>query len=161
MTLQASGAISLTNVLNELRIANSGRSGVISLGDGDVLALAGKGSPPISLSDLYGKSIFKATATSEYTSVSSIQAGGTCYSSPYITAIGGSGVITYQWTVLSNLGSATFRFPNNATCQLSRAFSKLSQGSFDVELQCVVADSAGHSITLTGITAHGDWYNNS
>lgn len=161
MTLQANGAISLTDVLNELRLANPGRSGVISLGDGDVLALAGKGSPPIALTDLYGKSIFKATATSEYTSVSSIQAGGTCYSSPYITVIGGSGVITYQWAVLSNLGSATFAFPNNATCQLSRTFSKLSQGSFDVVLQCVVADSSGHSITLTGITAHGDWYNNS
>lgn len=161
MTTPTNGAISLNEVLAELRIANPGRGAAISLGDADVLALAGKSAAPVSLSDFYGKSIFKATATGEYTSVSSIQAGGTCYSSPYITAIGGSGATTYQWTVLSNSGAATFRFPNEATCQLSRTFSKLSQGSFDVVLQCVVADSAGHSITLTGIIAHGDWYNNS
>lgn len=53
MTLQSSGAISLSNVNTEL-----GRSATatISLGEAAVRTLAGVPSGPISLSDLYGKS---------------------------------------------------------------------------------------------------------
>lgn len=56
MTLQASGAISLNDVLTELRVSNPGRASQISLLDADVVALAGKSGAPVALTDLYGKS---------------------------------------------------------------------------------------------------------
>lgn len=55
MTLPASGTISFTDVFAELSVSNGARAFPISLGDADVLALAGKTGLPISLSDLYGK----------------------------------------------------------------------------------------------------------
>ena len=55
MTTPVSGTINLTDVFAELFISNSSREFPISLGDADVLALAGKTGLPISLYDLYGK----------------------------------------------------------------------------------------------------------
>lgn len=56
MTLPASGAISMAQVLAELQIAAPTRAGPLSLNDADVRALAGVPSGAISMSDLYGKS---------------------------------------------------------------------------------------------------------
>ena len=53
MTLQSSGAISLSNVAVEL---GRGASATTSLGEAAVRTLAGVASGPISLSSLYGKS---------------------------------------------------------------------------------------------------------
>lgn len=156
MTLQASGVISMNDVLIELRIANPGRSGVISLGDADVLNLAGKGDQPISLSDLYGKSSFSAVGTNAYVSVSSASAG-TCYAYPYVTPTGGAGGTTYQWAMNSNPNGATLGSANSQQCQVSHAFPKISNGSFDVVLQCTLRDNAGNTITVSNISAHGDW----
>jgi hypothetical protein len=161
MTLQASGPISLTDVLNELRIANSGRGATVSLGDSDVLSLVGKGGAPISLSDLYGKSAFKVAGNNASSSQSSINAGGTSSASPSVTVIGGSGTITYQWTMTSYTGmTPTLSNANGSYCQVSRTFGKLTDGSFDAVLQCVVTNGNGATATVTGITAHGDWYSN-
>lgn len=159
MTLQASGTISLTDVLNELRIANSGRSAVISLGDADVLALAGKGGAPISLNDLYGKSSFSAIGTDASVSVPSTTAG-TCSAYPYVTPTGGAGGTTYQWAMNSNPNNATLASANSQQCQVYHTYAKTSDGQFDVVLQCTVRDNAGNTITVSNINAHGDWYSN-
>lgn len=56
MTTPANNPISLTDVMNELRVANPGRPYPISLNDSDVRALAGVPSGTISMSDLLNKS---------------------------------------------------------------------------------------------------------
>jgi hypothetical protein len=56
VTLPASGSISLSQILAELRIAVPGRALPIRLGDADVRTLAGVPSGAISLSNLRGKS---------------------------------------------------------------------------------------------------------
>jgi hypothetical protein len=160
MTLQASGAISLTDVLNELRIANTGRNNPISLGDSDVLALAGKGGNPTSLSDLYGKSSFKVTGNSASNKVSSINGAGTCWTYPSVTVIGGSSV-TYQWTVTASSGvGATLGSATSQTCSLSSSYSQNTDGYYSVTLQCAVRNGNGATITVTDVTANGSWYSN-
>lgn len=159
MTLQASGTISMNDVLIELRIANPGRSQTISLTDGDVLALAGKGGPPIALSDLYSKSSFSAVGTNAYVSVSSASAG-TCYAYPYVTPTGGAGGTTYQWAINANAGGATLSSANSQQCQVYHTYPKISDGSFNVTLQCTLRDNAGNTITVYNITAYGDWASN-
>lgn len=161
MTLPTSGTLDFGMVLNEIKIANSGRVLPISLLDSDVLSLAGKSGAPISLLDLYGKSSFKVTGNNASTSLSSMNAGGTCSASPSVSVIGGSGTITYQWSITSNTGlTPTLSNANSSACTVSKTFAKLSDGSFDAVLQCVVTNGNGTTATVTGITAHGDWYSN-
>lgn len=158
MTLQASGAISLTDVLNELRIANSGRGATISLGDSDVLSLAGKGGAPLSLSDLYGKSAFSATGNNSYNQgIMTGTSGGTAYTYPSVT-VKGSGNYSYSWTITTNTGSATLSNATSQQATVSHTYVKQGSGSYDVFLQCVVTDNvAGKSITVTNIEAAADW----
>ena len=51
MTLPSSGSISTDQILAELRIANANRNYPLSLNDADVLALAGKSAPPVTMPD--------------------------------------------------------------------------------------------------------------
>jgi len=156
MTLQASGPISFSDVLGELRIANPGRASAISLNDSDVRALAGKPSGSISLSDLYGKSSFTATGHDATGSGISSTSGGTISVSPYVTVIGGSNV-TYQWSITASNISVTLGNANSSYCTVSRSYAKLSDGFFNVTLQCVVTNGNGASITISGINAYGEW----
>ena len=113
MTTPASGTISLTDVMTELRVTNPGRAYPISLGDADVLALAGKGGPPISLTDLYNKTSFIALVSAS-ASPSSVSGSG----------IKGFRAYTTTTTCTPN--------PSNAT-GLSYTWEYVSGSTFTVE----------------------------
>lgn len=163
MTLPASGSISLGQVLDELRVANSNRGLPISLGDADVLALAGKSGPPISLGDLYGKSAIApltAVGNNDYTFTNSSAANGTARAYPSVTVSGGSGARTYAWSILStNNASATLSNTGNIGCTVSVPYYQNTNGSATVYLRCVVTDSTG-SVTVDNIVARMDWEGN-
>lgn len=151
MTLPASGLISLSDVLTELQKANGSRALPISLGDADVLALAGKSAPPISLSDLYGKSSYTpmiVTPQNAYGSGYSGTAGGVASATASVSIAGGSGGNTFAWSFASNPGGLTFSGQTNGPfCGVKKSFVKNSQGSFPAQLQCVITDNTGHVVT--------------
>lgn len=161
MTLPASGAIGLTDVLNELKITTPSRALPISLGDSDVLALAGKSAPPISLSDLYGKSSYiPLSVTGNNDSASAVSASaGTVTCHPSVTVTGGSGGTTYAWSFTSNPNGCSLGAATAATCNVSHSYATNAFGSANAVLQCVVSDNTGHSKTLGGITGDLDWSN--
>jgi hypothetical protein len=164
MTLPASGAISLSDVLAELRITNPARAETISLGDADVLALAGKSAPPISLSDLYGKSSYvytpmTVTPHSAFSSgYQSSISGGTAVASPSVTIKGGEGGYSILWEITDGGGlGATLSNATRAQCTVSRPFAKNSNGEFDVFLRCTVTDGTGRSVVVDNIEAYASW----
>lgn len=161
MTLPASGAISLLDVLAEIRTVNPGRSSTISLGDGDVLALAGKGGMPVSLSDLYGKSSYIPMTVTPHSdmhgAVPSDFSGGTVSASPSVTITGGDAGYTCQWTITSGGIGVSISGANSSQCTLSRTFAKNSSGEFDVFLSCTVTDRTLHSVTVSNIEAYAAW----
>lgn len=159
MTTPSSGAISLTDVMNELRIANPSRAYPISLGDTDVRALAGIPSGAISLSNLYGKSSFTVTGNSNSSSSSSMSSAGTARCSPSVTVVGGAAPISYSWSFTSNPNTCTLSGANSVACTVGKAYVKNANGSASATLQCVVGDSAGNSRTVTA-SASLDWYGN-
>lgn len=163
MTLPASGYISLGQVLDELRVANPNRGLPISLGDADVLALAGKSGPPISLGDLYGKSAISplsATGNNDYTFTNSVYGNGTARAYPSVTVSGGSGPRTFVWSILStNKASATVSNTNAPGCTVSVPYYQNTNGFATVYLRCVVTDSTG-SITVDNIVAQLEWAGN-
>ena len=165
MTLPASGPISLTQVMGELRASNPGRAFPISLGDSDVRALAGVQSGPISLSQLHGKSsIIPLNVTpqsSTNNSYNSTLQPGTASAYPSVSVTGGSGNYSYLWSVLSNSGTATLNNPTAATCRLSVDFRKLTTGFFDYFLRCQVTDNVyGISTTVDNVEGYAEWNNN-
>lgn len=168
MTTPTSGVISLTNVMNELRTTNPGRAYPISLGDSDVLALAGVAGPGNSLSNLYGKTASGGTGTLVVTSTDgnasaiSTSSGGTVSCNPFVSATGGSGSYNYAWSFTSNPSSCTLSGSTGAACSVSHAFAKLSDGSATAVLQCVITEvgGAGQTITKAGINANLDWSSN-
>lgn len=163
MTLPASGAISLTQVMAEIRTRNPGRAYPISLGDSDVLALAGVPGPANSLSNLYGKTASGGTmvvsSVDGYGSANSTTSGGTVACSPAVGVTGGSGSYTYAWSATSNPGSATLSNATSSTCSTSKTFAKQSTGALVITLQCVVTEvgGTGQVVTKTGITGNLDW----
>lgn len=159
MTLPASGAISLTDVLNELKVTNSSRALPISLGDSDVLALAGKSAPPISLSDLYGKSSYvpmTVTGTNSSANAGTTGSGGTVTCHPSVTVSGGSGTLSYLWSFTSNPDGCTLGAATSQTCNVSHTYSASSYGNGNAVLQCAVTDSRA-TVTTGGITAALSW----
>jgi hypothetical protein len=155
MTLPASGSISLGDVAAEL-----GAGLPLSLGDSRVLALAGKGALPISLSDLYGKSSIPpltANATGGYSSGSSTTSGGTVSTSATASPSGGVAPYSYAWTVVSNTGGATVGSLTGQSVSISKSFGKLSDGSASVTFNVTVSDSQGRSVTVNNVTATIEW----
>jgi hypothetical protein len=161
VTLAASGAISLSDVLAEIRLVTPGRAATISLGDADVLALAGKSAMPVSLSDLYGKSSYVPMTVTPHSgisgNVSSSSSAGTASASPSVSVSNGSGGYTYAWSITSQSVTVTLSNATSATCNVSRNFPRYENAEFDVYLQCVVTDNTGHSVTVTGIEAYASW----
>lgn len=163
MTLQASGAISLGDVLAELQRGNSGRGYPISLGDSDVLALAGKSAPPISLSDLYGKSSYatmSVVTASNNGNYNSSTGPGTAYAYPSVSVSRGVPGYSYKWIILSSTGSPTLANDTAAQCSLSQGYIKNATGNFTATVQCTITDSASPSrqVTVT-VNARADWVN--
>lgn len=157
MTLPTSAPISIGQVAAEL-----GLSSPLSLGDSRVLALAGKSGPPISLTDLYGKSAQAALTGSAMGSnpfYDSTSTAGTASSTAMAMAANGSGGYTYQWNVVSNTGGATVDSSSltTNTFRASHAYSKLATGSFDVTVNCTIKDSQGNTVTTANVDAAASW----
>lgn len=160
MTLPASGSISLTQVMTELRIVNPSRAYPISLGDADVRALAGVPSGVISLTNLYGKSSYialSATSSNGGAAVSSSGGAGVATCNPSVSASGGTAPYTYLWSFTSNPDSCSLGSSLSATCAVSKAFAGGAIGSASAVLQCVITDNVGATITKTGIAATLEW----
>lgn len=164
MTLPTSGALSLSDVLVELQTANSARAAPINLGDADVLALAGVSAPPISLSDLYGKSSYTpmtVTGIGDDESFNSQFSAGVASCSPSVSVSNGSGGNAFAWTFTSNPNSCALANASSQACTVSHSFNKFAFGVASAVLQCAVTDNTGHTVTATGINANLDWSNGS
>lgn len=161
MTLPVSGTISLSDVLAEIQRVTPGRSPTISLGDADVLNLAGKSGLPVSLSDLYGKSSYVPMTVMPHndirSSVSSASSGGTAIATPSVSVTNGSGGYTYAWSITSQTAVVTLSNASSASCTVSKSYSRYENSDFDVFLQCVVTDSTGHTVTVSNIEAYAAW----
>jgi len=162
MTLQASGTISLTDVMNELRVTNSGRSYPISLGDADVRALAGIASGDISLSNLYGKSSYIAMTLSALGSTGYALStySGSVSCTPSVTVSNGTAPYTYQWDIAASVNSPTLTNATQAMCTVSHGFGKGAQSSASMTLQITVTDATGHTAVVGGIMANLSWDSN-
>lgn len=159
MTIPSSGSISLGDVLNELRVSNSGRAYPISLGDADVRALAGVPSGDISMSSLYGKSAvlaLQATGNNDSGFESTVSGAGSVSAYPSVSYSGGSGAKTIQWSILSSTEAVSLINANSAQCQVKLSFGRNTTGYTIVYLRCVVSDSTG-SVTVDNIIAELRW----
>ena len=149
MTLPASGAISLTAVMNELRIANGGRAYPINLGDTDVRALAGVSSGTIGLSNLYGKSsynqmVISGSGGSGYRDTA--LSGGTVSATVSLSVSSGNPGYTYSWAVWTqDPGMTVTTSFVGSTFGMSATVSRHSSGSKGASLQVTITDSTGHT----------------
>ena len=160
MTLPVSGAISLTDVMTELRVANSGRAYPISLGDADVRTLFGVASGEIGLTSGYGKSSYTPmtlVGTPGEVSSDSTTAGGTSLCNVRVTVSGGSGGVTYAWSVVSQSGGCTFGTNGASNYAVSHTYVKQATGSAQATLSCAVTDNTGHTVVLSSVTANMNW----
>jgi hypothetical protein len=163
VTLPASGAISLTQVMDELRVTTPGRAYPIALGDNDVRALAGVPSGPISLSNLYGKSSYIPMTITKVDGELSAMANGTQYlghAYPSVSASNGSGGYTYAWSIVS-ASDTDFTLASAAasTVDVRHTITKFGYSGACV-LQCSVTDNTGHVVVVGGINATFDVYSN-
>jgi hypothetical protein len=160
MTLPTGGYISLTDVMNELRIANPGRAYPISLGDADVLALAGKSAPPISLSDLYRKSSYTpmtATTANGNSAYDATYSAGTAFCNPAVFVSNGSGAYSFAWAFTSNPNGCALSNASSSACTVSAGYAQSSAGSAGATLQCTITDGTGNVLVKSGITSALTW----
>lgn len=160
MTLPTSPPISLSDVLTELRVVNSGRSLPISLGDADVRNLAGKPSGAVSLSDLYGKSSYipmTVQASGDSASGNSQSSGGTLVAHPTVSVTNGRGAKTINWRVVSTTGTPVLSNQSSATPSVTQTYVKTSQGSSSMDLQADVTDATGATVSSNAVTVSFDW----
>ena len=160
MTLPASGVISLSDVLTEIRVVNPARALPISLGDADVRNLAGVASGAISLSNLYGKRSYIPMVGTGINDLSSGTATGvnqfTGSTFPSVSVSQGRGTYRYLWSITSSTdGSFALTNPTSQTCTIRHVVSKFGYiGS--ATLQCVITDDIA-SITVSGVVAAYNW----
>lgn len=151
MTLPVSGSISLSDVLTELKIANSSRVAPISLGDSDVIALAGKSSAPVSISDLYGKSSYVAMSGSmpnvSDTAVIDPGANYTAHVAVAISFTGGLAPFTYAWSKVSGDGSVTTANASSTTANFTVIRFSTPGDVLTEVVQCIVTDGKGNTLT--------------
>jgi hypothetical protein len=150
MTLPASGSITLGDVAAELGIGLP-----LSLGDARVLALAGKSAPPISLSDLYGKSAAAPMSGSIPNSSGTTLAPGSSPThtetvSVSINVQGGVLPLSYAWSHVTGDGSVTA--VNGANTSASFTVSRFAPAGtiYSQVVQCVVTDSTGAQLVRQG-----------
>jgi hypothetical protein len=155
MTLPTSGSISSDQIMAELRVANPTRAFPLSLTDADVLALAGKSVPPISIpADLYGKSSYTPMSGSvpdvSSTAQSDPPSNTVAHIPINVVFTGGQAPFTYAWSHVSGTGTVTAANANNTTANFTVAkFSTPGDEQTQV-VQCVVTDSTGATMTRTG-----------
>lgn len=155
MTLPASGPISLTDVITELRIVNPGRAYPISLGDADVLSLAGVAGPANSLTNLYGKSSYTAMSGS-VPNVSDTAPAGANYTAHVVVAVsftGGLAPFSYVWSKVSGTGGASSVTAANAASTTADFTISIASPIGEVRtevVQCIVTDATAATMTRTG-----------
>lgn len=169
MTLPSSGSISTDQILAELRIANSSRAYPLSLTDADVLSLAGKSAPPVTMpDDFYGKS---ATPPTQPAQPMTLYPNGTNRSIPNTSAGGGSIAInlsvavtggarplTYLWTNIMSAGGMTQVTGNNGpSLNFERTYAENSSGSASASAVCTVTDANGVSKSTGTVSGTATW----
>lgn len=159
MTTPVSGSISLTHVLAELQTMNPGRGFPISLGDSDVRQLAGVLSGPISMSDLYNKSAYVPMSGQAFDDVQSFSSyrAGTASTHPYATLSNGIAPYSITWSFTSNPDNAVINAGQGTlTPTVSTTYGRFAEGGFTADLQCVIIDGAGNTLTLN-CSVIADW----
>lgn len=168
MTLPTSGTISLTLVINELRIANSSRTYPISLGDSDVRTLAGKPSGAISLSDLYGKSATPPTQPADPMTLypngtnrsipNTSTGGGSIAINLSVAVTGGARPLTYLWTnIVSSGGMTQVSGIDGPSLNFERTYAQNSSGSGSASAICTVTDANGVSKSTGTVSGTATW----
>lgn len=154
MTLQTTGPLSLSDVMTELRIANPSRAYPISLGDADVLALAGKSAPPISLSDLYGKSSYVAmngsVANVSDTAIINTSSNYTAHVPISIAFTGGKSPFSIAWAKVSGDGSVTNANASSTTADFLVVRFDSTGSTYTEVVQATVTDSTGATLVRQG-----------
>jgi hypothetical protein len=120
----------------------------LSLTNASVLALAGLGAPPISMSQLLNKTRTAAMTASapDIFAARNVAGTGNVSGSSTATVNGGTGPYTYAWSYVS--GDATLSMTNGTTSRVTLNRS-CAPGTFYVAVyQCVINDSAAHSVTI-------------
>ncbi len=154
MTLPASGAISLTDVMSELRTVNTGRAYPISLGDDDVRALAGVPSGAIGLTSLYGKSAYTPMSGSvpdvSDTAPSAPGSNYTSHTPISIALTGGQAPFSYAWSHVSGTGTVTAANASSTTANFTVARFSLPGDVQTQVVQCIVTDATSATLTRSG-----------
>jgi hypothetical protein len=155
MTLPASGSISSDQIMAELRVANPTRAFPLSLTDADVLALAGKSVPPISIpADLYGKGAYTAMSGSvpdvSDTATSNPPSNTAVHIAISVVFTGGQAPFSYAWSHVSGNGTVTAANASSTTADfINNRFSAPGEVQSQV-VQCVVTDATAATLTRTG-----------
>ena len=164
MALPVAGVITTDMIMSELRTANPGRQFPMALDDPDVMALAGRTAPPVTMpDDFYGKSIstlLSATAVGGYGNADSTLSAGIVSASASVSATGGSGEKSYAWTVVSRVNSPSTTGMNTRTPTVSKNFVRNSNGTAIARLRCTVSDAAGNSVNSNEVDVTLDWQGN-
>lgn len=155
MTLPTSGTISLDMLITELRTTSASRAYPINLLDADVLALAGKGGPPVVLpNDFYGKGAYTSMSGSipdVSDTASANPSSSYTYSVPVsVQLTGGVAPFTYTWSRVS--GSGTVVSQNSAKTNAQFTVARFSEaGTVESQVvQCVVQDATGAQLVRQG-----------
>lgn len=171
MTLPSSGSISTDQILAELRIANSSRAYPLSLTDADVLSLAGKSAPPVTMpDDFYGKSATPPTPPAQPMTLypngtnainGTVPAGGQSVSIQLSVAVtGGARPLTYSWTNISSvIGLARVTGTDGPMLSFERTVAAGSNGNATAQGQCTVTDANGVSKSTGLINGSVTWGN--
>lgn len=170
MTLQASGAISMLNIANELGIAQIG----INLNDQRLRDLAVSYPLPPAPASTSGQQIslgafYNDTKPAAFAAVGvnddqitdgnffgSQGAGGTATTYPSVTPSGGTAPYTYLWAFTTS-GGALLTSSTSQTAQVYKSYSANTNSSFTSTLQCTVKDATLATIVVTGIIASAQW----
>jgi hypothetical protein len=151
MSLPGSGQIDMYSI--EVEAGFSGGS-YIYLDHATIRALAGKAGSgtQVAFSDFYGKSSFSAAGVNAFASKGHSTAGSiSC--GPYVNVAGGTAPYSYSWSFTYNPNGCALSFNTSQTCSVTANYGQTTDTTYNATLQCVVSDSAGHSVTVTGINA--------
>lgn len=143
MVLQASGSISLSDINVEL-----GRSSAatVSLDDGEVRTLAGVATGSLSLSTLYGKTLF---------TISLFPDGGDAFGSANarnftIECTGAPVGATYVWSFSNQIGGWTVTSGQNTDTVIIRGTGASTDQDIETDVTCTVT----YGSVVRAVTAH-------
>lgn len=156
MTLPANTTIYFSQVNSEL-----GRPAARALYMSEMRGLAGVGSGPIYMSQLWGKSSYTPmsfSANNVYDEQSR-PAGSSSYTgnwNPSVNVSGGTGGYTYNWVMADNPGSFTLSNTGGQYCTVSKVVARFG-GSGSCTLICYITDNTGHQVSLY-VTMYFNYY---